>query len=201
LADGKAKAPVQYAMIHDEQRCNGCNICAEACRKVNGVPKGAARLSIAHVVVETSAEADQYHYFRVSCQQCDDAPCIGVCPTGASYRDEGYGIVRVARVSCIGCGLCLSACPYQVRYLNPRTRVADKCDFCYETRLAKGFDPICATACPQQAMVFGPEDGDKVRTWLANNEHYEYRLPGAGKPHLYRRFAQHRISKVDGKDV
>jgi thiosulfate reductase electron transport protein len=195
LAGGAPKAG--YAMIHDEERCNGCNICVEACRKVNSVPDGATRLSIAHIKVASSAESDDYRFFRVSCQHCDEAPCIGVCPTGASWRDGASGIVRVNKPSCIGCGYCISACPYQVRYLNRKTHVADKCDFCFETRLSKGFDPICTTACPQKALTFGREDSDKVQTWLSTTQHYEYRLPGAGKPHLYRRYAEHRISKIE----
>jgi thiosulfate reductase electron transport protein len=163
------------------------------------VPAAAARLSIAHVRVGTSAQADDYHFFRVSCQHCDEAPCIDVCPTGASWREDG--IVRVKKAQCIGCAYCISACPYQVRYLNEKTHVADKCDFCFETRLSKGFDPICTTACPQQALIFGREDSEKIQTWLANNKYYEYRLPGAGKPHLYRRFAQHSVSKVNEEGV
>jgi Fe-S-cluster-containing dehydrogenase component len=200
VADGKPNTVVRYAMIHDEQLCNGCNLCVTACGKVNDVPEGARRLNIAHVVVASSAESDDYHYFRLSCQQCEQAPCIDVCPTGASWRDETTGVVRVNRPQCIGCGYCISGCPYQARYLNERTHVADKCDFCLETRLSKGFDPICATVCPQKALLFGREDSPKIQSWLKNNQYYEYQLPGVGKPHIYRRFAQHKISKLEGKD-
>lgn len=138
LAAATDKKPIRYAMIHDETRCNGCNICATACRRLNKVPTGMARMDIAHIPLSLKEDNDKYHFFRHSCQQCEDAPCISVCPTGASWRDESNGIVRVNKEKCIGCSYCISACPYQVRYLNPVTHVADKCDFCLESRLQKG---------------------------------------------------------------
>ncbi|EOY7639980.1 thiosulfate reductase electron transport protein PhsB, partial [Escherichia coli] len=72
---------------------------------------------------------------------------------------------------------------------------ADKCDFCAETRLAKGFPPICVSACPEHALIFGHEDSPEIQAWLQENKYYQYQLPGAGKPHLYRRFGQHLIKK------
>ncbi len=71
---------------------------------------------------------------------------------------------------------------YQVRYLNPVTKVADKCDFCAESRLAKGFPPICVSACPEHALIFGREDSPEIQAWLQQNKYYQYQLPGAGKP-------------------
>ncbi|QZN95752.1 4Fe-4S dicluster domain-containing protein [Symbiopectobacterium purcellii] len=196
---GKAEkgAPVRYAMIHDEVKCNGCNICTVACHKVNKVPTGAARMSIAHIAMTPPESGNTYHFFRHSCQQCEDAPCITVCPTGASYRDDSNGIVRVDKPKCIGCSYCISACPYQVRYLNPVTHVADKCDFCLESRLMKGFTPICVSACPQNALIFGREDSDVVQNWLKTHDYYEYQLPNVGKPHLYRRPGPHEVKKVN----
>lgn len=194
LANTRQEKEVRYAMIHDESRCNGCNICARACRKTNHVPAQGSRLSIAHIPVTDNDNETQYHFFRQSCQHCEDAPCIDVCPTGASWRDE-QGIVRVEKSQCIGCSYCIGACPYQVRYLNPVTKVADKCDFCAESRLAKGFPPICVSACPEHALIFGREDSPEIQAWLQDNKYYQYQLPGAGKPHLYRRFGQHLIKK------
>ena len=101
LANTRQEKEVRYAMIHDESRCNGCNICARACRKTNHVPAQGSRLSIAHIPVIDNDNGTQYHFFRQSCQHCEDAPCIDVCPTGASWRDE-QGIVRVEDYQQIG---------------------------------------------------------------------------------------------------
>ncbi len=161
-------------MIHDESRCNGCNICARACRKTNHVPAQGSRLSIAHIPVTDNDNETQYHYFRQSCQHCEDAPCIDVCPTGASWRDEQDRAGRkiaVHRLQLLHWRLSL-----RVRYLNPVTKVADKCDFCAESRLAKGFPPICVSACPEHALIFGREDSPEIQAWLQENKYYQYQL-------------------------
>ncbi len=74
LANTRQEKEVRYAMIHDESRCNGCNICARACRKTNHVPAQGSRLSIAHIPVTDNDNGTQYHFFRQSCQHCEDAP-------------------------------------------------------------------------------------------------------------------------------
>ena len=195
-SDGAAKT-VRYAMIHDETLCNGCNLCTVACRRLNKVPPRNARMSIAHIPVSDSETETNYHFFRVSCQQCDDAPCINVCPTGASCRDEKTGIVKVEKSKCIACSYCLSACPYEVRFINKRTNAADKCDLCMETRLNKGFPPICVSVCPEKALLFGLENSPEIQEWLNTHQYYVYQFEGMGKPHLYRLFGEHLI----GKDV
>ncbi len=181
-------------MIHDESRCNGCNICARACRKTNHVPAQGSRLSIAHIPVIDNDNGTQYHFFA---SHVSTAKML-LASTFARQGRRGVmsrGIVRVEKSQCIGCSYCIGACPYQVRYLNPVTKVADKCDFCAETRLAKGFPPICVSACPEHALIFGHEDSPEIQAWLQENKYYQYQLPGAGKPHLYRRFGRHLIKK------
>ena len=129
---------VRYGMLHDETACIGCTACMDACREVNQVPQGVSRLEIIRSgPIGTFPDAD-YHFFRKSCQHCDNAPCVHVCPTGASHIRKEDGIVDVDPDLCVGCMYCLAACPYQVRFINPVTRVADKCDFCRKTNLAAG---------------------------------------------------------------
>ena len=177
--------PSRYALIHDENRCNGCNLCVSICHKLHRTPKNSARLAIARIPVKTDNNIVSHHFFRHSCQHCENAPCIEVCPTGASYQDND-GIVRIDTAKCIGCSYCISACPYQVRYLNSETNVADKCDFCAQSRLAKGLIPICVKVCPENALLFGREDSPEISDWMKKNKFYQYQLNGAGKPHLYR---------------
>ncbi len=59
---------------------------------------------------------------------------------------------------CVGCKYCVFACPYRVRFINPVTRVIDKCDFCRHTNLAQGKLPACVLACPTKALTFGDLD-------------------------------------------
>ena len=116
-------------MLHDEKRCIGCQACTVACKVINDIPEGYSRLQVQIQGPHNDEAGDpHYQFFRVSCQHCDDAPCVSVCPTGASFIDEN-GIVQVKKELCIGCDYCVGACPYHVRYINPLTHIADKCNF------------------------------------------------------------------------
>lgn len=87
------------------------------------------------------------------CNQCDNPPCVQVCPVGATYQTSD-GIVLVDRSWCIGCGYCVMGCPYGVRFFHPVHRVAEKCNFCYH-RLTKGMKTACVDACPFGARAVG----------------------------------------------
>ena len=91
------------------------------------------------------------------CQQCTGAPCVEVCPTGASYRDEETGIVLIDQENCIGCESCLSACPYGVRALNEAESVVGKCTLC-KPLTDKGELPACVKACCGEARFYGDLD-------------------------------------------
>jgi Fe-S-cluster-containing dehydrogenase component len=88
------------------------------------------------------------------CQQCEDPACVRVCPTGACYKDEADGVVRVNREVCIGCQTCIRACPYEANFYNKELRVADKCDVC-AARREKGKEPACVHNCAGEALYYG----------------------------------------------
>jgi Fe-S-cluster-containing dehydrogenase component len=87
------------------------------------------------------------------CNQCDNPPCVQVCPVGATFKTPD-GVVLVDADYCIGCRYCIQACPYGARFLHPETRTAEKCTFCYH-RIVKGLVPACVEVCPTQARIFG----------------------------------------------
>ncbi len=87
------------------------------------------------------------------CNQCDNPPCVQVCPVGATYQTED-GVVLVDRTWCIGCGYCIMGCPYGVRFFHPVYRTAEKCTFCYH-RIVKGMTTACVLACPFGARRIG----------------------------------------------
>lgn len=153
-----------YVMLHDEKRCIGCQACTVACKVLNDVPEGFSRLQVQIRSPEHEPEVlSHFQFVRVSCQHCEDAPCVSVCPTGASFRDEN-GIVQVDKSRCIGCDYCVAACPFHVRYLNPQTGIADKCNFCADTRLETGQSPACVSVCPTDALKFGRRTPRKFST-------------------------------------
>ncbi len=181
--DGK-----RYAMIHDETLCIGCEACVDACRETNNVPEGVSRLEIIRSEPRGEFPDADYKFFRKSCQHCEDAPCVNVCPTGASFIDTETGIVDVDPDRCVGCMYCIAACPYKVRYIDPVTKSADKCDFCRKTNLAKGQLPACVQVCPTQALIFGDlndPNSDIVQT-LQQKTVYRYKKHLGTKPKMFR---------------
>jgi len=144
----------KYGMIHDNNLCIGCQACNIACRSENKIPEPVYRLQVWVNDEEYRDGSLGYEFHRQSCVQCDDAPCVSVCPTHASHISE-EGIVLVDNDLCVGCLYCVAACPYQARYVHPVTKAPDKCTFCHDTRLAHGEEPACVSVCPTEALVFG----------------------------------------------
>ena len=98
-------------------------------------------------------DIDQAFFVPKLCNQCDNPPCVQVCPVGATYQTAD-GVVLVDREWCIGCGYCIMGCPYGVRFFHPVYRVAEKCNFCYH-RISKGMKTACVDACPFGARLVG----------------------------------------------
>lgn len=165
-----------YGMGIQINKCIGCGKCMEACKEENGVPKEPFffRTWVERYVIkkdnsvtvqsidpriersfEAFAEKDILRSFFVPklCNQCENPPCVQVCPVGATFKTAD-GVILVDADRCIGCRYCIQACPYGARYLNPETETADKCTFCYH-RITKGLLPACVEVCPTQARIFG----------------------------------------------
>jgi Fe-S-cluster-containing dehydrogenase component len=98
-------------------------------------------------------DIDRAFFVPKLCNQCEKPPCVQVCPVGATYQ-AADGVVLVDRKWCIGCGYCIMACPYGMRFFHPRYKVAEKCNFCYH-RITKGMKPACVLACPVGARAIG----------------------------------------------
>src|SRR5574341_372025 len=116
--------PKRYAMIIDLRRCVGCESCTIACKVENNVPVDSSGMPSRRILwnqVVYREEDGQDPKLRVMpqpCNQCENPPCVTVCPVGASYRDESRGVVLIDYDTCIGCRLCTIACPYTRRYFN-----------------------------------------------------------------------------------
>ena len=124
----------QYAVVTDLNRCTGCLACTVACKAANGVPVGNFWIRSMRVGPVTKEEGGQFpdvdmYFLPMQCQHCATPECVTVCPTGASIKTEN-GTVQIDKEQCIGCGACLSACPYGVRYINEDSNVAEKCTLC-----------------------------------------------------------------------
>ena len=93
----------------------------------------------------------------IACNHCEEAACILACPTGAAHRKVENGPVFIDKNKCIGCKMCIQACPFGVITLNAEGKSALKCDLCIE-RQAKGEDPACVSACPTGSLSFSSDD-------------------------------------------
>ena len=112
-----------------------------------------------HVPISQAPPAQIVH-FPKSCLHCEDAPCVTVCPTGASFKRAADGIVLVNEATCIGCGLCAWACPYGAREKDMAEGVMKKCTLCVdridnETLAEEDRVPACVRTCPANARHFG----------------------------------------------
>ncbi len=144
----------RYAMAIDLAACVGCAACAVACKLENEVPAGVDRLWIR--LEERGTFPDLAMQYRPEqCLHCAEPPCVPVCPTGASHVTAD-GLVLVDAETCIACGACIAACPYDARYFDPRGFVG-KCTFC-EHRIVQGQLPACVETCPTLCRTFGDLD-------------------------------------------
>lgn len=98
-------------------------------------------------------DIDKAFFVPKLCNQCNKPSCVQVCPVGATYQTAD-GVVHVDRKWCIGCGYCIMACPYGMRFFHPRYLTAEKCNFCYH-RISRGLKPACVQTCPTGARSIG----------------------------------------------
>ena len=182
--DGYNPAEHKWLMCIDATRCIGCGLCAEACKKENGVPEGPYfRTWIERYIItkpkpgsaETSGEVlvdspnggmhgfpecpvpkDQIRtiIFRAQAVQSVREPAVRSSLPGRRDVQGPDGAVLIDKNYCIGCAFCVQACPYGARFLSPVTHTAEKCTLCYH-RITRGLKPACVEICPAQARIFG----------------------------------------------
>ena len=173
---GRSDADHEYAYVIDVEKCIGCGNCVRACKRENAVPSGVFRTWVERYIFteqgiyidspegalngfdevneELRAKAlDSSRFVPKMCNHCQNPPCVQVCPVGATFRTDD-GFVLNDGDHCLGCGYCVQACPYGVRFINPETHKSDKCTWCYH-RVQVGKLPACVTVCPNKVRWFG----------------------------------------------
>ena len=189
----------KLAIAINLDRCIGCQTCANACKMQNNVPMG---MLWNRVITEGCDSVNgaqgtypnlERHFLPLACQHCENPACQKVCPTGATYKDE-QGRVEIDYDKCIGCRMCMAACPYNARTFNwaepvrdtgfnygeaavpTRNRgVMEKCTLCKE-RADRGDVPMCVQNCPTDARIYGDLDDPESAVSRAIRENNGYVL-------------------------
>jgi len=129
-------------LIVNHERCTGCRLCEMVCAVKHDGISNPARSRIKVMKWETEGL-----YIPMSCQQCQDAPCMNVCPVKAISRDEDLARVVVDYDKCIGCRACVAVCPFGAMNYNVIDRKVIKCDLC-------DGDPQCVRFCDVKAVEY-----------------------------------------------
>ena len=202
----------RLGMVIDMKACIACASCAVACKVENNLPD---EVWWNRVLTDGGENPDTpagvypdltMSNLVVACQHCDNPACAKVCPVGATYKDPETGVVRQDYDKCIGCRMCMSACPYTgVRSFNweepkhvvghalgdadvpaHQKHVVEKCTMCWH-RLAKGLQPACVEVCPARVRYFGDlnDPASKVAQLAASPRAFRLREELGTNPSVY----------------
>jgi molybdopterin-containing oxidoreductase family iron-sulfur binding subunit len=211
--DGRVR---QWAMIIDLRSCDGCQSigqpprCTAACIEGHFAPDPMEWIE----VYESDLPGGGTQFIPTPCQHCQNPPCVNVCPVGATFSTP-EGTVLIDQERCIGCRICMAACPYDRRFFNwgdapipPESLLADyspehqvpakkgtvmKCDFCPDMART-GTLPYCIQGCPQRAIYYGDLEEDiatngkavvSVSRFLSDNDAYRAKEELGTEPRVY----------------
>ncbi len=194
-----AVKPKDKRIVVRVDRCVGCHTCEIACALAHAGPaaaspgSGAAGSTAAakfHATGGGELDWNRLHMLArggarpgyrlnvepyanrsvpIHCRHCDDAACLAACPTGAIFRAGETGPVLYDGEKCIGCRMCVQACPFGVISVDAQAKGVLKCDLCIE-RLADHLDPACVASCPTNALLFIEEREDNKAKRLRTAE-------------------------------
>jgi formate dehydrogenase beta subunit len=182
--------PITVAKLIDTTTCIGCKACEVACQEWN---EHEFRPSDFELTYQTKPDLEydfwniikfneveredkfSWNMAKYQCMHCVDPGCLAACPAPGAIFIHENGIVDFDQESCIGCGYCMTGCPFDVPRRHPKSKKVFKCTLCSD-RTAIGLQPACIKACPTSCLSFGRRE-DLLRTAqdrvaeLKNNGH------------------------------
>ncbi|MGK0276380.1 MAG: molybdopterin-containing oxidoreductase family iron-sulfur binding subunit [Ilumatobacter sp.] len=215
-ATGPSGRTRQWGMLIDLRLCDGCQSqgtppqCTTSCIEGHFAPEPMEWIEL----YEAELHGGGTQFIPTPCQQCQSPPCVNVCPVNATFSTP-EGPVLIDQNRCIGCRMCMAACPYDRRFFNwgnapipPEALLADykaehqvpakkgtvmKCDFCPEMARA-GSLPFCVQACPNDAIYYGDLEEDiatngrdvvSFSTFAAENNSYRLKEDLGTEPRVH----------------
>ncbi|MBV8804687.1 MAG: formate dehydrogenase subunit beta [Sinobacteraceae bacterium] len=211
---------VHVAKLIDTTKCIGCKACQVACMEWNdlrddigtniGTYQNPLDLTDRSWTVMRFAEVEntkgdlEWLIRKDGCMHCQDPGCLKACPSPGAIVQYANGIVDFHEENCIGCGYCITGCPFNIPRISKKDHKAYKCTLCSD-RVSVGLEPACIKTCPTGALVFGTKEdmrlhaADRVEDLKSRGfqnaglydppgvggTHVMYVLHHADTPHLY----------------
>ncbi|HUL56700.1 MAG TPA: formate dehydrogenase subunit beta [Usitatibacter sp.] len=174
-APPSARSTPELAKLIDISKCIGCKACQVACSEWNdlrdavghnvGVYDNPADLSseswtlMRYSEVEESGKLE-WLIRKDGCMHCAEPGCLKACPSPGAIVQYSNGIVDFIEEHCIGCGYCVTGCPFNIPRISKDDHKAYKCTLCSD-RVAVGLEPACVKTCPTGAIMFGTKEDMK----------------------------------------
>jgi formate dehydrogenase iron-sulfur subunit len=167
-APGVRRVPAITKLV-DTSTCIGCKACEVACQEWNDLPpETTVQLGTYQTLPDTTAnfwnlikfneheESGALHWLmrKDQCMHCEEPGCLIACPAPGAIVQYANGIVDFQQDQCIGCGYCMSGCPFDVPKFHATSKRVYKCTMCVD-RVAVGLEPACVKACPTGCLQFG----------------------------------------------
>lgn len=211
----------ELAKLIDISKCIGCKACQVACMEWNdlrdeigsnvGVLDNPADLTAKSWTVMRYAEVEpepgklEWLIRKDGCMHCSEPGCLKACPAPGAIVQYSNGIVDFHEENCIGCGYCITGCPFNIPRISKKDGKVYKCTLCSD-RVAVGLEPACVKTCPTGAIVFGTKEnmihhaGERIEDLKSRGysnaglydpqgvggTHVMYVLQHADRPELYR---------------
>ncbi len=192
---GIREAPVVCKLI-DTSTCIGCKACEVACQEWNDLPpETTVQVGTYQTLPSTTPNFWNLIKFneyesgtglnwlmrKDQCMHCGDPGCLKACPAPGAIVQYNNGIVDFQQENCIGCGYCITGCPFDIPKFNAKTKKVYKCTLCVD-RVSVGLEPACIKACPTSCLQFGIKDQMLA---LANKRVSQLKADGFNEASVY----------------